>query len=137
MFLHRKYIPYTAEHMKLLVVLFTMVLPVLKLIYREGVAQQPFAVEVFQVFFRYMFKIVCEGITHLPTLLYLVSKFLYSLQLAETLLKKETLNYADVESLIGPPPHGRKNLMDPADYEVSVQHAAGSNDTSSTSDRVS
>ncbi|XP_054289430.1 paraplegin-like [Macrosteles quadrilineatus] len=47
--------------------------------------------------------------------------------LAETLLKKETLNYPEVEELIGAPPHGVKNLMDPADYEASIQHAAGSN----------
>lgn len=41
-------------------------------------------------------------------------------------MKKETLNYVDVETLIGPPPHGKKNLMDPADYEASVRHAAES-----------
>ncbi|XP_046678574.1 paraplegin [Homalodisca vitripennis] len=44
--------------------------------------------------------------------------------LAETLLKKETLNYPEVEALIGPPPHGKKNLIDSADYEASVHAAA-------------
>lgn len=29
-------------------------------------------------------------------------------QVAEALLEKETLNYDDVEKLIGPPPNGRK-----------------------------
>lgn len=42
-------------------------------------------------------------------------------QLAETLLKKETLTYEDVVGLIGPPPFGKKNLIDPADYETSVK----------------
>ncbi|OAD53428.1 Paraplegin [Eufriesea mexicana] len=32
--------------------------------------------------------------------------------LAETLLKKETLTYKDIEALIGPPPFGKKDLMD-------------------------
>nr|CAD7596337.1 unnamed protein product [Timema genevievae] len=38
--------------------------------------------------------------------------------LAETLLKKETLNYEDVESLIGPPPHGKKNLISEVDFQA-------------------
>nr|CAD7454208.1 unnamed protein product [Timema tahoe] len=38
--------------------------------------------------------------------------------LAETLLKKETLNYDDVESLIGPPPHGKKNLISEIDFQA-------------------
>ncbi len=32
-------------------------------------------------------------------------------QLANSLLEKEVLNYADVESLIGPPPHGPKKQV--------------------------
>ena len=46
-------------------------------------------------------------------------------QLAETLLKKETLNYDDVENLIGPPPFGKKTLIGPAEFEESVNKAAG------------
>ncbi|PSN48736.1 Paraplegin [Blattella germanica] len=46
-------------------------------------------------------------------------------QLAETLLKKETLNYDDVEKLIGPPPYGKKRLIAPAEFEDSVNKAAG------------
>ena len=37
--------------------------------------------------------------------------------MAEALLQKETLNYDDVEKLIGPPPHGKKHLISPLDYE--------------------
>ncbi|XP_017772930.1 PREDICTED: paraplegin [Nicrophorus vespilloides] len=45
--------------------------------------------------------------------------------LAEELLKKETLNYDDVERLIGPPPHGRKRLIEPAEFEETVGKDAG------------
>ncbi|XP_071050116.1 mitochondrial inner membrane m-AAA protease component paraplegin [Onthophagus taurus] len=45
--------------------------------------------------------------------------------LAEELLKKETLNYDDVEALIGPPPHGKKRLIEPAEFEESVRKEAG------------
>nr|CAD7203567.1 unnamed protein product [Timema douglasi] len=38
--------------------------------------------------------------------------------LAETLLKKETLNYDDVELLIGPPPFGKKNLISEVDFQA-------------------
>ncbi len=31
--------------------------------------------------------------------------------MAEALLAKETLNYDDVEKLLGPPPHGKKHLV--------------------------
>jgi spastic paraplegia protein 7 len=44
--------------------------------------------------------------------------------LAETLLKKETLNYDDVEKLIGPPPFGKKRLIGPEEFEQSVNKAA-------------
>ncbi|XP_018565849.1 paraplegin [Anoplophora glabripennis] len=47
------------------------------------------------------------------------------IQLAETLFKKETLNYEDVEKLLGPPPHGRKKLIDPAEFEENVRKDAG------------
>ncbi|XP_067004008.2 mitochondrial inner membrane m-AAA protease component paraplegin [Anabrus simplex] len=40
--------------------------------------------------------------------------------LAEALLAKETLNYDEVEKLIGPPPHGKKRLIDPGEFEESV-----------------
>ncbi|OXU17169.1 hypothetical protein TSAR_015243 [Trichomalopsis sarcophagae] len=40
--------------------------------------------------------------------------------LAEGLLQKETLTYEEVEKLIGPPPFGKKNLVEPADFENSV-----------------
>lgn len=46
-------------------------------------------------------------------------------QLAETLLKKETLNYDDVEKLIGPPPFGKKRLVGPEEFEQSVNKEAG------------
>ncbi|GLH05191.1 Transitional endoplasmic reticulum ATPase TER94 [Gryllus bimaculatus] len=44
--------------------------------------------------------------------------------LAETLIKCETLSYADIEGLIGPPPHGRKRLIDPGEFEESVSKEA-------------
>jgi len=31
--------------------------------------------------------------------------------MSEALLVKETLNYSDVEGLLGPPPHGKKHLV--------------------------
>merc|ERR1719391_1348629 len=37
--------------------------------------------------------------------------------LAQLLLEKETLNYDDVEALLGPPPFGKKHLISPMDYE--------------------
>jgi len=40
-------------------------------------------------------------------------------QLAEALLEKETLTYDDVEKLIGPPPFGKKRLVEPAEFEKS------------------
>jgi spastic paraplegia 7 len=47
------------------------------------------------------------------------------IQLAEALLKKETLNYVDVEALIGPPPHGKKNLIEPLQFESEISQQAG------------
>lgn len=49
---------------------------------------------------------------------------MFLFQLAETLLEKETLNYDDVEKLIGPPPFGKKRLIGPAEFEESVNKAA-------------
>ncbi|KAJ8956005.1 hypothetical protein NQ318_006279 [Aromia moschata] len=47
------------------------------------------------------------------------------IKLAETLFKKETLNYDDVESILGPPPYGNKKLIDPAEFEENVRKDAG------------
>ncbi|XP_076248876.1 SPG7 matrix AAA peptidase subunit, paraplegin [Calliopsis andreniformis] len=38
------------------------------------------------------------------------------IMIAEALLKKETLTYDDLEKLIGPPPFGKKRLIEPADF---------------------
>ncbi|KAF5269542.1 hypothetical protein FQA39_LY08731 [Lamprigera yunnana] len=51
--------------------------------------------------------------------------------LASSLLKKETLNYEDVEKLIGPPPFGRKNLIESAEFEESVRNV-GDSESSNT-----
>ncbi|XP_065172580.1 paraplegin [Atheta coriaria] len=48
--------------------------------------------------------------------------------LAETLLKKESLNYDDVEKLIGPPPHGKKRLIEPAEFEKLISEGAAQDD---------
>ena len=40
--------------------------------------------------------------------------------MAEALLARETLNYDDVEKLLGPPPHGKKHLVSPVDFEKSL-----------------
>ncbi len=37
--------------------------------------------------------------------------------MAAALLEKETLNQDDVRQLLGPPPHGEKKLISPADFE--------------------
>lgn len=36
--------------------------------------------------------------------------------LATTLLEKEVLTYEDIEQLIGPPPHGQKNIIEPVGW---------------------
>merc|ERR1719462_325307 len=41
--------------------------------------------------------------------------------LAQRLLEVETLNYADVVELIGPPPHGKKHLVSPVEYEQGLK----------------
>jgi len=45
--------------------------------------------------------------------------------LAENLIKKETLNYDDVEKLLGPPPFGQKKLIDPAQFEENIRKESG------------
>ncbi|XP_076056662.1 SPG7 matrix AAA peptidase subunit, paraplegin [Oratosquilla oratoria] len=40
--------------------------------------------------------------------------------LAEALLQKETLNYEDVKALLGPPPFGDKNLIEPIQFEGEI-----------------
>ncbi|KAM0724707.1 Mitochondrial inner membrane m-AAA protease component paraplegin [Formica fusca] len=40
-------------------------------------------------------------------------------KLAEALLERETLTYDDVKKLIGPPPFGKKRLVEPAEFEKS------------------
>ena len=45
--------------------------------------------------------------------------------MAEALLLKETLNYADVEALIGPPPPGQKHLREPLQFEAEISEQAG------------
>jgi len=44
--------------------------------------------------------------------------------MAQALLKKETLNYDDVEALLGPPPFGKKHLVSPVDYENQLKKQA-------------
>ncbi|XP_056643048.1 paraplegin [Diorhabda sublineata] len=51
-------------------------------------------------------------------------------KLAETLIVKETLNYDDVEKLLGPPPFGEKKLIEPAEFEESLRKDAGDYDVS-------
>lgn len=54
--------------------------------------------------------------------------------MAETLLKNETLSYEDVERLIGPPPFGRKRLIEPADFEESLRKGVGENNVKAKSE---
>jgi spastic paraplegia protein 7 len=44
--------------------------------------------------------------------------------MAEALLERETLNYDDVEKLLGPPPHGKKHLVSPVDYDNELKRQA-------------
>ncbi|XP_039763854.1 paraplegin [Pararge aegeria] len=51
--------------------------------------------------------------------------------LAEELIKKETLNFKDVEGILGPPPFPRKKFIDPVEFESnlrSMENAANSDD---------
>lgn len=54
--------------------------------------------------------------------------------MAETLLKKETLNYADVEALIGPPPYGKKRLIEPAEFEEMMKSKPSEGGSAETED---
>ena len=45
-------------------------------------------------------------------------------KMAEALLEKETLNYEDVELLLGAPPHGKKHLVSPTEYEEQLREQA-------------
>ncbi|KAB7507254.1 Paraplegin [Armadillidium nasatum] len=51
--------------------------------------------------------------------------------LAEALLQKESLNYQDVETILGPPPHGAKVLIEPLEFENEVNswNEAGNTET--------
>lgn len=42
--------------------------------------------------------------------------------MAETLLQKEVLNYKDIETLIGPPPHGTKTLVETLDLNSFIDN---------------
>ena len=44
--------------------------------------------------------------------------------MAEALLERETLNYDDVEKLLGPPPHGKKHLVSPVEFENQLKQQA-------------
>ncbi|EFX65291.1 hypothetical protein DAPPUDRAFT_65605, partial [Daphnia pulex] len=46
-------------------------------------------------------------------------------KMAEELLLKETLNYHDVEALVGSPPHGQKQLIEPLQFEAEINEQAG------------
>ncbi|KAL1131091.1 hypothetical protein AAG570_012328 [Ranatra chinensis] len=48
--------------------------------------------------------------------------------MSQELLKKETLNYNDVEKLLGPPLFGKKKLLDPAEFEMSLKNIASRED---------
>jgi len=48
-------------------------------------------------------------------------------QLAENLLKRETLNHDEVAELLGPPPHGPKKLLKMIEFgpATAVEEASG------------
>jgi spastic paraplegia protein 7 len=43
--------------------------------------------------------------------------FCFNFQLATNLLDREVMTYEDIEKLIGPPPHGPKNKLEPHGWE--------------------
>jgi hypothetical protein len=46
--------------------------------------------------------------------------------MAEELLLKETLNYHDVKALVvGSPPHGQKQFIEPLQFEAEINEQAG------------
>ncbi|XP_068622297.1 mitochondrial inner membrane m-AAA protease component paraplegin isoform X2 [Battus philenor] len=44
------------------------------------------------------------------------------INLAEELLKKETLNFEDVKAILGPPPFPRKKFIDPVEFENNLKN---------------
>ncbi|XP_066592132.1 mitochondrial inner membrane m-AAA protease component paraplegin isoform X2 [Prorops nasuta] len=52
-------------------------------------------------------------------------------KLAEALLRQETLSYKDVENLIGPPPFGNKDFIDPATLEAPIEDTSKHSSTGS------
>ena len=63
---------------------------------------------------------VCEFSRSWSYLRHELTSTIILVQLAEALLKKETLAYEEVEQLIEPPPFGKKRLVEPADFESSM-----------------
>ena len=45
--------------------------------------------------------------------------------MAEELLLKQTLNYHDVKALVGSPPHGQKQLIEPLQFEAEINKQPG------------
>ncbi|XP_014245554.1 paraplegin [Cimex lectularius] len=59
-------------------------------------------------------------------------------KLSSELLKKETLSYNDVEALIGPPKHGNKKMIEPVEFEASLNSLTKKeSDENSVPERVS
>lgn len=52
--------------------------------------------------------------------------------MAEELLKREVLNYNDIEKLIGKPPHGKKNLVEQLDINSLIQSSSQSTGSETT-----
>lgn len=55
--------------------------------------------------------------------------------LAEELIKKETLNFKDVEAILGPPPFPKKKFIDPVEFEAnlrSMENAAKTEESGTT-----
>lgn len=51
-------------------------------------------------------------------------------------MTKETLNYDEVELILGPPPFGKKNLIGPEEFEVTVNEQAGVPKDTTTTESV-
>ncbi len=45
-------------------------------------------------------------------------------QMSLALLQRETLNYDDVVALLGEPPHKKKNVISPAEFEAQLRQEA-------------
>ncbi|XP_073975500.1 SPG7 matrix AAA peptidase subunit, paraplegin isoform X2 [Rhodnius prolixus] len=50
--------------------------------------------------------------------------------ISNALLKKETLSYMDIEELIGPPPYGKRRIIDKADFDISLDNIVPPKDDS-------